>query len=99
MIIWRFFIYRKPNIFLRCSGLEKKLSDTNTEKETLKTKIIQVELKQEDDRKTRNEEEKRRKDENIQFGSFNWSRVNWNWTINESPSDAVVTKFVSYFIL
>ena len=37
----------------------------------MKTKIIQVELKQEDDRKTRNEEEKRRKDENIQFGSFN----------------------------
>ena len=62
---------QKAEYFLRCSGLEKKLSDTNTEKEILKTKIIQVELKQEDDRKTRNEEEKRRKDENIQFGSFN----------------------------
>ena len=62
---------QKAEYFLHCSGLEKKLSDTNTEKETLKTKIIQVELKQEDDRKTRNEEEKRRKDENIQFGSFN----------------------------
>ena len=54
---------QKAEYFLLCSGLEKKLSDTNTEKETLKTKIIQVELKQEDDRKTRNEEEKRRKDE------------------------------------
>ena len=62
---------QKAKYFLRCSGLERKLSYTNTEKETLKTKIIQVELKQEDDRKTRNEEEKRRKDENIQFGSFN----------------------------
>ena len=35
-------------------ALEKKLSDMKTEKETLKTKIIQVELKQEVDTKTWN---------------------------------------------
>ena len=50
MITWRLSIYRKPNMF----SLEKKLSDMKTEKETLKTKIIQVELKQEVDMKTWN---------------------------------------------
>ena len=50
MIIWRLSIYRKPNMF----ALEKKLNDMKTEKETLKTKIIQVELKQEVDTKTWN---------------------------------------------
>ena len=50
MITWRLSIYRKLNMF----ALEKKLSDIKTEKETLKTKIIQVELKQEVDMKTWN---------------------------------------------
>ncbi|RMX39188.1 hypothetical protein pdam_00013524 [Pocillopora damicornis] len=52
----------------RCPGLEKELSDTKKEKETLKTKIIQLELKLEVDKKTRNEEKKRLKEENIQLG-------------------------------
>ena len=55
---------RRPN-------LEKKLSDMKTEKETLKTKIIQLKFKQEEDKKTKNLEEKRRKEENIQLGLFN----------------------------
>ena len=55
----------------RCPNLEKKLSDMKTEKETLKTKIIQLKFKQEEDKKTKNLEEKRRKEENIQLGLFN----------------------------
>ena len=47
--------------------MEKELSDIKTEKEALETKIIQLELKLEEDKKTRNEEEKRLKEENIQL--------------------------------
>ena len=79
---------RRPN-------LEKKLSDMKTEKETLKTKIIQLKFKQEEDKKTKNLEEKRRKEENIQLGLFNWSRVSWYWTISESLSVIPMTTFVS----
>ena len=44
--------------------MEKELSELKTEKETLKTKIIQ----QEEDKKTRNVEEEKLKEENIQLG-------------------------------
>ena len=36
-----------------CPNLEKKLSDMKTEKETLKTKIIQLKFKQEEIRRQR----------------------------------------------
>ena len=47
--------------------MEKELSEIKTEKEALENKIIQLELKQDEDKKTRNEEEKRLKEENIQL--------------------------------
>ena len=52
---------------MRCPGLEKELSEIKTEKEALENKIIRLELKQDEDKKTRNEEEKRLKEENIQL--------------------------------
>ena len=47
--------------------MEKELSEIKTEKEALENKIIQLELKQDEDKKTRNEEEKRLKEDNIQL--------------------------------
>ena len=50
---------------------KKKLSDTKTEIETLKTKIIQLELKQEEDKDLRGRKKEREKRRTRELGLFN----------------------------
>ena len=71
MNIWRLSLHRKPNIFALSWFGKKTLSDTKTEIETLKTKIIQLELKQEEDKDLRGRKKEREKHRTRELGLFN----------------------------